>query len=592
MKLGRFIAILILISILILANNINFNRLTGFNIGVLEDAITISNITKMHSYPASIAGGGYANIYCGPKSSRYDPENIDVTLYYKNNQSNTWNELSTLYVDKQIISTHGDSITAGSQLHHPDPAYIGLSEPNVIEHQYQYWLDYHMSSNASALNSSGYEVYNRAYPGYYCSWISSRFERDSPGSDYAIIMCGTNAIYNWTEESSPYVPLMIDSARSRSIKPILMTIPPMSGNAEDRNCQNITDYNNWLRDYSRDENIILVDLHPLFTDGIPCDDSNLDGLNTSLFNNDAPWLTLGGWVHPNIRGHKVIANAIWEQAFNKTIFGGYKASVKIDTPGQYDIKCTVTEYGGLNESKIYTNNIEVTGAMGEHCGDETCNNGESCYSCSGDCGECQIADTTPPTFTTISNITIDSESSLISNIQANDNIEIDKFSINDTTNFAIVPSNGTLTNATKLNMAIYNINISVNDTSGNIASELIWINVSENVQEHCGDGLCNNNETCSSCSSDCGECTDTDENNNEDNSNPTQNSSNSTSSNNLPVNNTFEDNLRKMAIITTIILIALISIIVSFFLIRKILNFGKTDSDVEDIITEDIESSE
>ena len=141
-------------------------------------------------------------------------------------------------------------------------------------------------------------------------------------------------------------------------------------------------------------------------------------------------------------------------------------------------------------------------------------------------------------------------------------------------------------------MAIYNINISVNDTSGNIASELIWINVSENVQEHCGDGLCNNNETCSSCSSDCGECTDTDENNNEDNSNPTQNSSNSTSSNNLPVNNTFEDNLRKMAIITTIILIALISIIVSFFLIRKILNFGKTDSDVEDIITEDIESSE
>jgi len=85
------------------------------------------------------------------------------------------------------------------------------------------------------------------------------------------------------------------------------------------------------------------------------------------------------------------------------------------------------------------------------------------------------SDTTPPTFTGINNITINEGESLNFNINATDNVAIDTFSVNDT-DFSI-SSSGLLTNTTVLSTGKHYLNIAVNDTSGNLASEIIWVDV-------------------------------------------------------------------------------------------------------------------
>jgi len=88
------------------------------------------------------------------------------------------------------------------------------------------------------------------------------------------------------------------------------------------------------------------------------------------------------------------------------------------------------------------------------------------------------SDTTPPNITYITNQTIQNGQSLGVDFNATDDVAIDSWWVNDTTNFAISNS-GYLTNATSLSVQLYNLNISVNDTSGNTASQVIWVNVTD-----------------------------------------------------------------------------------------------------------------
>jgi hypothetical protein len=89
-------------------------------------------------------------------------------------------------------------------------------------------------------------------------------------------------------------------------------------------------------------------------------------------------------------------------------------------------------------------------------------------------------DSIAPTFTDIANLTIEFDTMVAYDINATDASGTDCFSINDSTNFEI-NCTGYLENKTNLSLGVYWLNVSVNDTVGNNASTLIWVNVTDTV---------------------------------------------------------------------------------------------------------------
>ncbi|MDP7458376.1 MAG: PQQ-binding-like beta-propeller repeat protein, partial [Candidatus Woesearchaeota archaeon] len=89
-------------------------------------------------------------------------------------------------------------------------------------------------------------------------------------------------------------------------------------------------------------------------------------------------------------------------------------------------------------------------------------------------------DTILPSFDDIDNQTIEYGIALDHDINASDDIAVDCFTVNDTSNFQINCS-GYLENNTILNVAVYDLNISVNDTSNNTNYSIIWVNVTADV---------------------------------------------------------------------------------------------------------------
>ena len=87
------------------------------------------------------------------------------------------------------------------------------------------------------------------------------------------------------------------------------------------------------------------------------------------------------------------------------------------------------------------------------------------------------ADTTPPYFTTIGHIESDTSLAINEDFDAADETSFDCFAVNDTTNFAI-DCTGQLTNKTEMTAQIYTLNITINDSSNNLNSTWIWVNVS------------------------------------------------------------------------------------------------------------------
>jgi PGF-pre-PGF domain-containing protein len=88
-------------------------------------------------------------------------------------------------------------------------------------------------------------------------------------------------------------------------------------------------------------------------------------------------------------------------------------------------------------------------------------------------------DTVAPYFTAIANQTIAASTNLIYDINATDTtIGLGNFSINDTTNFSINYNTGLVTNATVLLTGYYLLNVTVNDTLGNLNWSFWTVNVS------------------------------------------------------------------------------------------------------------------
>jgi hypothetical protein len=88
-------------------------------------------------------------------------------------------------------------------------------------------------------------------------------------------------------------------------------------------------------------------------------------------------------------------------------------------------------------------------------------------------------DDTLPVFTNIFNTSIYTNKSVSSNFTATDT-NFDTFAINWTDTFQIT-FDGNLTNTSELSATIYYINVTINDSANNIASQVIWVNVSEQI---------------------------------------------------------------------------------------------------------------
>jgi len=87
-------------------------------------------------------------------------------------------------------------------------------------------------------------------------------------------------------------------------------------------------------------------------------------------------------------------------------------------------------------------------------------------------------DTTPPSFTNLENQTVVVNISFSYNINATDSgVGLGNFSVNDTTNFSINATSGVITNGTILSIGYYTVNVSVNDTLGNLNWSLWSVNV-------------------------------------------------------------------------------------------------------------------
>jgi len=89
-----------------------------------------------------------------------------------------------------------------------------------------------------------------------------------------------------------------------------------------------------------------------------------------------------------------------------------------------------------------------------------------------------IIDWTIPTFTNISNQTVEHYAGVMYDINATDENEISCFAVNDTTNFKI-NCTGYLENNTLLSNGLYWLNITINDTAGNNNSNLMWVNITD-----------------------------------------------------------------------------------------------------------------
>ena len=117
------------------------------------------------------------------------------------------------------------------------------------------------------------------------------------------------------------------------------------------------------------------------------------------------------------------------------------------------------------------------------------------------------ADTISPYFTTLENQTGYISQALSYDINAADNVALSSFSIDDTTNFSINSLTGVITNVTVLVEHYYVVNISINDTSGNLNWSLWGFNVTSfSSSPTCSDGIQNQDETGVDCGGVCGDC--------------------------------------------------------------------------------------
>jgi hypothetical protein len=171
-----------------------------------------------------------------------------------------------------------------------------------------------------------------------------------------------------------------------------------------------------------------------------------------------------------------------------------------DPEGNNDGK-KITFYVGGKEAgtSIFANNqlTKLDFSLTTTCGDKYCLGDETCSNCENDCGIC----TEPPEiFITSPENKIYNISKIGLNVYSNQNILIWMYSINSQTPQVFIPDIILTLNEGTYELRVIGINTAYQSNSKVISFS---VDIPEN---YCGDGTCNNGESCSICPGDCGAC--------------------------------------------------------------------------------------
>jgi len=163
-----------------------------------------------------------------------------------------------------------------------------------------------------------------------------------------------------------------------------------------------------------------------------------------------------------------------------TLIGNNPQIIEVDT-SYNELNATANDNGDGNlTTSIIIDSSEVdTGTLGDYI--VYYNVTDAAGNSDSKTRNVTIQDTTNPTWIEIpQNQDVEYDSVLTLDVNATDNVAIDTYSINDTTNFDI-NAVGYLINKTTLNIGTYSLLISVNDTSGNTNTSTITITVSDSI---------------------------------------------------------------------------------------------------------------
>ncbi|MFH1503606.1 MAG: hypothetical protein ABIE36_03030 [Candidatus Diapherotrites archaeon] len=134
------------------------------------------------------------------------------------------------------------------------------------------------------------------------------------------------------------------------------------------------------------------------------------------------------------------------------------------------------------------------------CGDGYCLGDETCSSCEIDC---EICTEPPEIFITSPENKVYDNPKIDLNVYSDQNILIWMYSINSQTPQVFIPNITMTLNDGNYELRITGINTAY-QTNSKIISFIVGI-----PYDYCGDGICNNGETCSICPNDCGVCSTT-----------------------------------------------------------------------------------
>jgi hypothetical protein len=230
----------------------------------------------------------------------------------------------------------------------------------------------------------------------------------------------------------------------------------MSDNTTLTNCGNITgvtwteEQHNvtiWSNDSTGNENSSRI----VFTiDTTPPTFDNLD--NQSIFNNVSLNYNINA-TDTRVGVSKFAIN--WTSTF----------SINEDTG-------VVTNSSSLNTIRIYFINVTVNDTLGNQF------SGVFWVNVSNSTAE----DITPPTFDNLINHTQQANISFSYDLDATDASGLNTFSLNNTDFFNISLTTGLIINVTNLSRTeIHYLNVTVNDTLGNLASGQFWINITTQI---------------------------------------------------------------------------------------------------------------
>lgn len=263
----------------------------------------------------------------------------------------------------KIIACMGDSITAGTIGHSPDPTVYGKADNPSSCYQY------HLQSKLP-----GWTIINKGVGGGNTTQMVARFTADiiNNNPDFCIILGGVNDVATLTTASTIQSNLqtMYTNSLNNGIIPIACTILPYN-NGTSAMKDILDSVNIWIRGYARDNGIPLIDFYNAFNDV-----SNPRNMPSSL---------VADGTHPTLKGYRLMGETIDASIFKKhrylrkilisTQLDGTIEGMFMPTKVQVDIgsytkqvalnALSSNKYEGIfdidvSETKFFSNEVKIT----------------------------------------------------------------------------------------------------------------------------------------------------------------------------------------------------------------------------------------